>query len=78
MGAVGGLPIPVAGSIVGALIGGAAGAFTGAWLGEMWKHGRPDISVNVGWGALIGRLLGTAGKLIVGAVMLVSLAIHAL
>lgn len=78
MGAVGGLPIPVAGPILGALIGGALGAFAGAWLGEMWKHGRPDLSVNVGWGALIGRLLGTAGKLLVGGVMLVSLAVHTL
>lgn len=78
MGAVGGLPLPVAGPILGALVGGAAGAFAGAWLGEMWKHGRPDLSINVGWGALIGRLLGTAGKLMVGAVMLVSLAVHTL
>ncbi|MEC9369043.1 MAG: DUF456 domain-containing protein [Pseudomonadota bacterium] len=78
MGAVGGLPIPVAGPIVGALVGGAAGAFAGAYIGEMWKHGRPDHSVSVGWGALVGRLLGTAGKLLVGLVMLVSLAIHTL
>ena len=78
MGAVGGLPLPVAGPVLGALIGGACGAFAGAWLGEMWKHGLADKSISVGWGALIGRVLGTIGKLAVGAVMVVSMAVHAL
>jgi uncharacterized protein YqgC (DUF456 family) len=78
LGAVGGLPLPVAGPILGALVGGACGAFAGAWLGEMWKHGLADKSISVGWGALIGRLLGTVGKLAVGAVMVVSMAVHAL
>lgn len=77
IGAVGALPILVVGPILGALVGGALGAFAGAYLGEMWKHGFSDKSISVGWGALIGRLLGTLGKLAVGVVMVVSLAVHA-
>ena len=77
-GAVMGLPIPVAGPVIGALAGGAGGAFAGAYLGEMWKHGIADKSATVGVGAAIGRLLGTAGKLAIGAVMVVVLAVRAL
>ena len=75
-GAVMGLPIPVFGPLIGALAGAAGGAFAGAYLGEMWKHGRTGTSANVGWGAAIGRLLGTLGKLLVGAVMIVILAVR--
>lgn len=78
MGAVGGIPILVVGPILGALVGGALGAFAGAYVGEMWKHGFSDRSVSVGWGALVGRLLGTLGKLVVGAIMVVALAVQAL
>ncbi len=42
----------------------------------MWKHGGADKSVNVGWGAAIGRLFGTLGKLAAGAVMIVVLAVR--
>lgn len=76
-GAVMGLPIPVIGPLAGALVGGAGGAFAGAYLGEMWKHGGGDKSFSVGMGAAIGRLLGTMGKLLVGAVMIVILAVRA-
>lgn len=75
-GAVMGLPIPLFGPLAGALMGGAGGAFAGAYLGEMWKHGGSDKSVQVGVGAALGRLLGTVGKLLVGAVMLVVLAVR--
>jgi uncharacterized protein YqgC (DUF456 family) len=73
-----GLPIPVLGSFVMALLGGAAGAFFGAYLGEAWK-GRPhDARIAAGRGAFTGRILGTAGKLTVGAVMLAIVAWDAL
>ncbi|MDH3581484.1 MAG: DUF456 family protein [Hyphomicrobiales bacterium] len=77
-GAVAGLPIPIAGSLVGALAGGAGGAFAGAYLGEMWKHGISDQGMSVGWGAAIGRLLGTLGKLAIGIILIVILAVRAL
>lgn len=76
-GAIMGLPVPFFGPLAGALFGGVAGAFAGAYLGEMWKHGMADRSVNVGFGAAIGRLLGTVGKLLVGIVMIVVLAVRA-
>lgn len=75
-GAIMGLPIPILGPLAGALAGGAGGAFAGAYLGEMWKHGGTDKSVTVGWGAAIGRLFGTLGKLIAGVVMIVVLTVR--
>ena len=55
---------------MGALAGAAAGAFFGAYLGEAWKGRGTDMRIEVGWGAMIGRLLGTVGKLAVGGVMI--------
>lgn len=70
-GAMAGVPIPVIGSAVAAVVGGALGAFAGAYLGE---HGKTEFErIEIGKGALVGRLAGTAGKLAVGAVMLVLL-----
>jgi uncharacterized protein len=65
-----GTPIPILGSFVMALLGGAAGAFAGAYLGEAWK-GRPEEErIAAGRGAFAGRIWGTVGKLVVGALML--------
>jgi hypothetical protein len=75
-GAIFGLPVPLIGPLLGALAGGAGGAYAGAYLGEMWKGNTPEHSASVGRGALIGRLLGTAGKLLVGVVMIGTLAVH--
>ncbi len=77
-GVIMGVPVPVVGPLIGALLGGAGGAFAGAYLGEMWKHGGSDQSVSVGWGAAVGRLLGTVGKLAIGAVLVVILAVRVL
>ncbi|MDA0835226.1 MAG: DUF456 domain-containing protein [Planctomycetota bacterium] len=65
------LPIPLIGPVIGALGGGAVGAFAGAWIGESGTGRTHGERIAIGKGALIGRLLGTAGKLIVGAIMLV-------
>lgn len=70
-GAIVGVPIPIIGPIVAAVGGGAVGAFAGAYLGEMWKGRTSADSVEIGKGAMIGRLLGTVGKLAIGAIMLV-------
>ncbi len=64
-----GVPVPVIGPIIGALGGGALGAFVGAYLGESWKGTAPGQRISVGKGAMIGRLFGTFGKLIIGAIM---------
>lgn len=78
LGAILAAPVPILGPIVGALAGGAAGAFGGAILGELWKGKPLEHGIHVGTGALLGRLLGTTGKLAVGAVMLVVAAVDAL
>lgn len=70
-GAMVGVPLPVVGSAVGAFLGGALGAAGGAAIGEDWKGRRLDASLRVGAAAFWGRILGTAGKLAIGAVMLV-------
>jgi len=76
MGLIVGLPVPLIGPLLGALAGGAAGAYAGAYLGEMWKGNTPEHGASVGRGALVGRLLGTAGKLLVGIVMIGTIAVH--
>lgn len=77
LGAIFTLPIPILGPILGAVFGGAAGAFAGAWLGELWKGKSHDQGMRVGTGAMVGRLLGTSGKLLVGATMVVVAAVDA-
>jgi uncharacterized protein YqgC (DUF456 family) len=72
------LPIPVIGPVIGAIFGGAAGAFVGAWAGESWKGKPMKEGYHIATGAMIGRLLGTAGKLLVGATMVVIAAVDAL
>lgn len=56
------IPIPVLGSLLGA----AAGAGVGAWGIELAGGKTMESSVRIGWGAGVGRLLGTVYKLIVG------------
>ena len=76
VGAFIGIPIiPVVGSIIAAVGGGALGAFCGAYLGETWKGKTSAESIAVGKATLIGRLLGTMAKLIVGAMMVVVIAL---
>lgn len=66
-----GLPIVIVGSAMAGLGGGALGAFVGAMLGEHWKGRSLEQGVQVGTAAFLGRLLGTAGKLIVATIMTV-------
>ncbi|MGQ0637271.1 MAG: DUF456 family protein [Planctomycetaceae bacterium] len=73
-----GSPIPLVGSLVGAIGGGALGAFCGAYVGEAWKGREEDHRIAVSKAALVGRLLGTVGKLTIGAVMVVLAAADAL
>ena len=71
LGATVGVPIPVIGPIIGAVGGGAVGAFAGAYLGESAAERTTSERIAIGKGAMIGRLLGTASKLIVGIVMVI-------
>jgi uncharacterized protein YqgC (DUF456 family) len=63
------IPIPLLGPVIGAVGGGALGAFAGAYAGEAWKGRSDEERLVISRGALVGRLLGTVGKLGLGAVM---------
>src|SRR5262249_21759003 len=65
------IPIPLIGSLIGAVAGGAAGAFAGAYAGESWKGRAGNERLAISRAALVGRLLGTIGKLGIGAIMVV-------
>ncbi len=73
VGAIGGmfvgLPIPIVGSVIASLLLGGVGACAGAALGERWVGKDWDGSVRVGVAAFWGKLLGTFGKAICGAIM---------
>lgn len=75
LGIFAGVPVPLVGSLIGALLASSAGAFVGAYLGQKWARRTESESVTAGRGAFFGRLWGTAGKLIVGLVMLVVLVV---
>ena len=65
--------LPIVGSVLGALTFACVGALVGAVLGEQWKGRQIDESLEIGMAALLGRLAGTLGKIMVGAVMIVVL-----
>lgn len=68
-----GLPIPVVGGLVASLLFSGLGAGLGAILGQRWRGKNWNETMSVGWAAFTGRLLGTLGKSICGAVMLLVL-----
>ena len=75
IGAIAGTALPV--PIVGTLIGACLGAFAGSLLGDLWA-GRPLFpSFEAGWGAAVGRFWGTIAKLVIGAMIVVLLALAA-
>ena len=64
-----GLPIPILGQILAALLFAGLGALVGAVVGERIAGRQFPESMQVGRAAFWGRLLGTFGKVSVGAVM---------
>lgn len=71
VGAILGAPIPIVGSAVAAVLGGAIGAAAGAALGEDWNKRGLEGTMQIGAAAFWGRMLGTVGKVGVGAIMVV-------
>jgi uncharacterized protein YqgC (DUF456 family) len=69
------IPVPLIGSLIGAVAGGAIGAFAGAYAGEAWKGRSEEERMAVSMAAMAGRVLGTVGKLGIGAVMVVVTAV---
>jgi len=66
-----GVPIPLIGSVVAAVFFAGLGAMIGAVLGETWSGKSLGTSWRVGKAAFWGRLAGTLGKMLLGAVMIV-------
>ncbi len=69
VGAFLGVPVPFVGPIIAALGGGSFGAFVGAYLGETWNGRTNAEKLSISQAALVGRLLGTFGKLVAGVAM---------
>ena len=70
LGVIVGLPIPLLGSFVAAVLMAAVGAMAGAIFGELSAGRGLEHGLRVGRAAFFGRLLGTLGKVLVGAVMI--------
>lgn len=64
-------PIPLVGMLIGSVLFAAIGAWIGATLGEKWVGKTMKKSVQIGGAAFAGRIVGTAGKLALGAAMMV-------
>ena len=64
-------PIPLVGMLIGSILFAGMGAWIGATLGERWMGKPLKESVKIGAAAFVGRLFGTAGKLMVGSTMVV-------
>ena len=61
----------MAGPVIGVLLFASAGALIGAVAGEYSVRRELKGSLKVGVAAFFGRVLGSVGKTIVGAVMVV-------
>ncbi len=70
-----GMPIPVVGPLVAVLLFSGLGALTGAMLGEQWKGRQMDQTWQVGKAAFWGRLLGTAAKILIGSIIVVTIVV---
>ncbi|MDG1875071.1 MAG: DUF456 domain-containing protein [Mariniblastus sp.] len=64
-------PVPLVGMMIGSILFAGIGAWIGATLGERWGGKPMKESVQIGGAAFIGRLLGTAGKLVMGTTMVI-------
>ena len=64
-----GLPVPLVGSLFAALLFAALGAMAGAIMGETWSGQNLHASWRIGKAAFVARLLGTLGKVLMGAAM---------
>ena len=64
-------PIPLVGMLIGSILFAGVGAWIGSTLGEKWVGKPMKESVKIGGVAFLGRLIGTAGKMMVGSMMVV-------
>lgn len=64
------IPIPLVGSLMGALLFASLGAMAGAMIGEYTLGTNWGKNTKIGIAAFVGRMLGTFGKIIMGAAIL--------
>ncbi len=63
------IPIPVVGMMISGILFASIGAMAGAMWGE-YRMGTPlEQNMKIGGAAFVGRMLGTFGKILAGAVM---------
>jgi uncharacterized protein YqgC (DUF456 family) len=74
IGAAIGVPVAVVGSVIGAFIG----SFVGAAIFEYTSSRHAGVATRAGWGALLGRVAGTAAKIALALVLVVLGALAAL
>ena len=75
IGATIGIPVPVIGPVIGAVLFAGLGAMAGAIFGE-WSVGKPfSETMPVGKAAFWGRLIGLAGKLACGFIILIAIVV---
>lgn len=74
VGAIVGVPVPIIGPVVGAF----AGAFLGALVFEYSRGSGTAVATRVAWGALVGRAIAAALKVVAGLLIAIWLMIAAL
>jgi uncharacterized protein YqgC (DUF456 family) len=67
-----GVPVPLVGPVIAAVLFAGLGAAAGAAAGEIWARRDAGTTWRIAKLAFWGRLAGTAGKLVLGAVMIVA------
>jgi uncharacterized protein YqgC (DUF456 family) len=75
VGIVVGIPIPVLGSVIAAVLFAAVGALVGAVVGEISLGRTASTGWRVGKAAFWGRLAGTLGKMLLGAMMIATVVV---
>lgn len=67
-------PLAIAFGPLGPVAGGFAGAFVLVVAYELYLRRSVGHALNAGWGTLLGRLAGTVLKVVISAVMIISVA----
>jgi uncharacterized protein YqgC (DUF456 family) len=68
LGAIWGTPIM---PVLGTVVGGFLGAYLGAYFLEYLHLKRTDKAVQAGYGAFVGKIVGTLSKLVIAIIMIV-------
>lgn len=73
LGAIVGVPVPIIGSIIGSFLG----SFLGALVFEYSSSADHTVAGRAAWGAVVGRAVATAAKVMIGVVVAVLVVVSA-